>query len=302
MIAATDTRFALIVGCGYVGKHLAKALQPAHRVTGTVRSDASRQTLQALNIQSVVLDLDKPHSHESLPRELTEHAALFYLAPPPPQGLSDTRLDRFLPMVQFMPDVFVYISTTGVYGDADGGQVDETTKVNPQTQRAERRVSAEDMTRVWCTENQVRRVVLRVPGIYGPDRLPLERLRKGEPVIALSEAGITNRIHVDDLVGACLAAERNTEARGVYNVTDGNSMSGTEFTLHVATLANLPEPPQISMDEARLVLSAERMSFLDESRRVSNRRMLHELGVKLKYADIDDGIRASLPENQSDEK
>jgi nucleoside-diphosphate-sugar epimerase len=96
-------------------------------------------------------------------------------------------------------------------------------------------------------------------------------------------------------VSACIAAANNIEARGVYNVTDGNSISGTEFTLRVAKLTNLPEPPQISMDEARLVLSAERMSFLDESRRVNNRRMLHELGVQLKYADIDDGIRASLP-------
>jgi nucleoside-diphosphate-sugar epimerase len=295
MTSASASAKALIVGCGYVGKRLAKALQSTHRVTGTVRSERSQQALTKLGIENVLLNLDQRHSHESLPRELTERTTLFYLTPPPPHGLSDTRLDRFLPMVQFTPDVFVYISTTGVYGDVDGGQVDETTKVNPQTQRAERRVTAEDMTRVWCTENQVRRVVLRVPGIYGPDRLPIERLQRGEPVIALDEAGITNRIHVDDLVSACIAAANNAEARGVYNITDGNSISGTEFTLRVAKLANLPEPPQITMDEARLVLSAERMSFLDESRRVNNRRMLHELGVQLRYADIDDGIRASLP-------
>jgi len=292
-VASEHSNKALIVGCGYVGKRLAQKLQASSSVHAVVRSEARRDALNEAGIDASTLDLDRPQSR-TFPNELIEHAALFYLAPPPAEGLSDTRLDRFLRIVNASPSVFVYISTTGVYGDTGGGEVDETTRVNPQTQRAERRVSAEDMTRVWCTENQVRRLVLRVPGIYGPGRLPVERLQRGEPVIALAEAGITNRIHVDDLVAACIAAAGNTEARGVYNVTDGNSISGTEFTLRVAQLTNLPPPPQLSMDEARLVLSPERMSFLDESRRVSNRRMLKELGVRLKYANIDDGIRASL--------
>jgi len=283
----------LIVGCGYVGKRLAQALRATCAVHALVRSERSRNSLQSMNVPGSMLDLDRPQTG-ALPDELIEQSALFYLAPPPPHGLSDTRLDRFLRLISATPCVFVYIGTTGVYGNTDGAEVDETTRVNPQTQRAERRVSAEDMTRVWCTENQVRRVVLRVPGIYGPGRLPLERLQRGEPVIALAEAGITNRIHVDDLVAACIAAAGNVEARGIYNVTDGNSISGTEFTLRVAQLAGLPAPPQISMDEARLVLSPERMSFLDESRRIRNRRMLQDLGVQLKYANIDDGIRASL--------
>jgi nucleoside-diphosphate-sugar epimerase len=295
--AARETpQNALIVGCGYVGKRLARALRPTYRVTGTVRSEASRQQLQSMGIDSAILNLDQSHPRPTLSHAQTAGAALFYLASPPAHGLSDTRLDRFLPLIDFPLEVFVYISTTGVYGDTNGGEVDETARVNPQTQRAERRVSAEEMTRVWCTENQVRRVVLRVPGIYGPGRLPIERLQRGEPVIAMAEAGITNRIHVDDLVSACIAAAQNTAARGVYNVTDGNSISGTEFTMRVAQLANLPEPPQISMDEARLVLSPERMSFLEESRRVNNRRMLKELGVQPRYADIDAGIRASLPQ------
>lgn len=289
-----ERRPALIVGCGYVGRRLARALKSTHNIIGVVRSESSREELGQLGIASALLDLDQTRAKKFLPRELTEQAALFYFAPPPPQGLSDVRLDRFFPMVDALPRLFVYISTTGVYGNTDGAEVDETCKVNPQTQRAQRRVSAEDMTRVWCTENQVRRVVLRAPGIYGPGRLPIERLQRGEPLIHAAEAGISNRIHVDDLVSACIAAEQNTEARGVYNVTDGNSISATEFALRVAALAQLPAPPQISMDEARLTFTIERMSFLDESRVVSNRRMLTELGAQPKYSDVDAGIRASL--------
>jgi nucleoside-diphosphate-sugar epimerase len=164
----------------------------------------------------------------------------------------------------------------------------------PLTERARRRVSAEEMTRVWCHERRVRRVVLRVPGIYGPDRLPLERLRKSEPVVRPEDAGISNRIHVDDLVTACEAAIENKEARGVYNVSDGNSVSSTSFIDLVAQLTGLPHPPRVSMEEAQLTFSPERLSFLNESRRVSNDRMRKHLGVKLRYTDLEAGIRASL--------
>ena len=187
-----------------------------------------------------------------------------------------------------------YISSTGVYGDTAGAVVDESSPVQPRTDRARRRISAEEMTRVWCNERHVRRVVLRVPGIYGPERLPLERLRHCEPVVREREAGINNRIHVDDLVEACACAITNSEARGVYNVTDGRPLSSTTFINMVAKVAGLPAPPQVSMEEAQLTFSPERLSFLNESRRVSNERMLKHLGVVLKYADVEAGIRASL--------
>ncbi len=152
------------------------------------------------------------------------------------------------------------------------------------------------MTRVWCTERRVRRVVLRVPGIYGPGRLPVERLRRREPMLHPDEAGISNRIHVADLVEACVAAVVNAEARGVYNITDGNSCSSTHFLDRLAALTNVAPAPRVSMDEAQLTFSQERLSFLHESRRVSNERMLKHLGVTPRYADIDEGIRQSLEE------
>jgi nucleoside-diphosphate-sugar epimerase len=286
---------ALIVGCGYTGERLAQALHATHSVLAVVRSQTSRDKLRSQNIEALALDLDSVTA-DTWPLQLSQvdNAVIFYLAPPPNEGLSDARLDRFLRRIKGRPGAFVYMSTTGVYGNTSGAKVDESTPVNPQTERAQRRMSAEHMTRVWCNENQVRRVVLRVPGIYGPNRIPLVRLQRREPFIRLGEAGVTNRIHVDDLVTACIAAIQRTDARGVYNVTDGNSMSSTEFMRRVATIANMPSPMEISLEEARLTLSAERMSFLDESRRVSNRRLLAELHVQLRYADVDAGIRASL--------
>lgn len=283
----------LIAGCGYVGQRLVERLRDRFEIAALVRTSEKAAALERRGIKTVVIDLDRVRSGASIPERLDQEA-IVYLTPPPNVGESDLRLDRFLHLAIVPPKAFVYMSTTGVYGDMDGGFVDESTPVQPRTERARRRISAEEMTRVWCTERRVRRVVLRVPGIYGPGRLPLDRLRQREPVVRPEDAGISNRIHVDDLVTACEQAIVNKEARGVYNVTDGNSISSTVFFDAVAKVAGLPCPPRVSMEEAQLTFSPERLSFINESRRVGNERMLRHLGVALKYADIEAGIRASL--------
>ncbi len=284
----------LIAGCGYVGQRLAARLRDRFEVAAMVRTSEKAAALERQGIKALAIDLDRVRAGGATLPERLDQEAIVYLTPPPNAGESDLRLDRFLHLAIVPPKAFVYISTTGVYGDTEGGFVDESTPVQPRTERARRRVSAEEMTRVWCTERRVRRVVLRVPGIYGPGRLPLDRLKQREPVVCPEDAGITNRIHVDDLVTACELAVVNKEARGVYNVTDGNSISSTAFFDAVANIAGLPCPPRVSMEEAQLTFSPERLSFLNESRRVGNERMLKHLGVTLKYADIDAGIRASL--------
>ena len=283
----------LIAGCGYVGQRLVARLRDRFDITALVRSSDKAAALTRKGIKNVVIDLDRVRAGADLPQRLDQQA-IVYLTPPPSSGESDLRLDRFLHLAFVPPKTFVYVSTTGVYGNAGGASVDESTPVRPLTDRARRRVSAEEMTRVWCNERHVRRVVLRVPGIYGPGRLPLERLQRHEPVIHAEDAGISNRIHVDDLVAACEAAIDNAEARGVYNVTDGNSISSTEFMDLVAKAAGLPAPPRVSMVEAQLTFSPERLSFINESRRVGNDRMLKHLGVAPKYADLEAGIRASI--------
>lgn len=286
-------RYVLIAGCGYVGQRLSARLRERFDLIALVRSSEKAAALERQGLKTLVIDLDRVRAGADLPQRLDQEA-IVYLAPPPGTGESDLRLDRFLQLAIVPPRTFVYMSTTGVYGNTGGAFVDESTPVQPLTDRARRRVSAEEMTRVWCNERRVRRVVLRVPGIYGPGRLPLERLQRSEPVIRVEDAGVSNRIHVDDLVTACIAAIDNSEARGVYNVTDGNSISSTTFIDQVAQLAGLPRPPRVSMEEAQLTFSPERLSFLNESRRVGNDRMVRHLGVTLRYADVEAGIRASL--------
>jgi nucleoside-diphosphate-sugar epimerase len=287
---------ALIVGCGYVGQRLARALQATHHIAGIVRTESSRQILRSIEIDHALLNLDSLAPVPHLPASYTKDAKLFYLVPPQPHGVSDERLDRFLNLIDTPPSVFVYMSTTGVYGNTDGYEVDESFSINPQTERAQRRVSAEAMTRVWCHERQVRRVVLRAPGIYGPNRLQLDLIKRGAPVVRPDEAALHNRIHVDDLVNACIAVATQPHARGVYNVADGKATTAAEFTRSVAALAGLPPPPQVSMEEARVSFDTVRLSFLEESRQVSNRRLLNDLKLQLKYPDFVDGIRASLAE------
>jgi nucleoside-diphosphate-sugar epimerase len=287
----------LVVGCGYVGRRLALRLRERFDVSALVRTPARVAALAGDDIRATAIDLDRVRAGVSIPERL-DQAAIVYLAPPPSTGESDLRLDRFLQLATVPPRTFVYMSTTGVYGDADGDLVDEASPVRPRTDRARRRVSAEEMTRVWCNERRVRRIVLRVAGIYGPGRLPLDRLRRCEPVVRRAEAGVSNRIHVLDLVEACVAAITNPEARGVYNISDGASISSTEFIETVARIAGLPPPPQVSMEEAQLTFGDERLSFINEWRRVDNERMIRHLGVRLLYADVEEGVRQSLLEEE----
>jgi len=284
---------ALIVGCGYTGLRLAQRCRGlGHAVRGTAARPASIAALEAAGIAALPLELDTPVAPIEATGEL-----IFYLIPPPALGCSDPRLERFLGALEGAPARLVYMSTTGVYGDRGGGRVDEDTAPRAESPRAERRLAAETALRAFADARGVSWTVLRVPGIYGPGRLPLERLAAREPALVLEEATPGNRIHVEDLVSACLAAGSSPRAhRRIYNVTDGSDDSQTAWLLRVARLTGLPPPPLIGREEARARLSPSAWSFLRESRRVDNRRMREELGVELAYAELDAGIRASLGE------
>ena len=293
--AAQVDRSCLIVGCGYTGRRLARRLQSRWRVLATARSDAVAATLRDAGIGVVAADLDAAPAPAAL-EQAAHGAAIAYLAPPPDAGTDDPRLAGFLRALgTAQPVVLLYMSTTGVYGDTRGEVVTEDSPLLPANDRARRRVAAEAEAQRWCAAREVRCVVLRVPGIYGPGRLPLERLRHGEPALRPEDAGPGNRIHVEDLVTACVAAlERPVQ--GAFNVTDGNAASTTEFLQRTAALAGLAGPPLVALADAPGRISPGMLAFLRESRRVDNRRMREELGVEPRYANLDDGIGASLAE------
>ena len=289
-------RSCLIVGCGYTGLRLARRLRPGWRVAALARSEAAASRLAAEGLAVLGGDLDAaiaPEQAAALQAAL-RGAALAWLAPPPEQGEDDPRLARLLDALgPARPAALLYMSTTGVYGDTGGGTVTEASPVSPANPRSRRRVAAERTAAAWCAARGVRHVVLRVPGIYGPGRLPLERLARGEPALRPEDSGPGNRIHVDDLVTACVAAlERPVQ--GIFNITDGNPASTTEFLQRTAALAGLPPPPLVALPDAPGRISPGLLAFLVESRRVDNRRMLEELGVVPRYARLEDGIAASL--------
>jgi len=283
----------LIVGCGYVGTRLATRLLAVAPVVALTRSAASAAALVAGGIDASGWDLD---ATAPAPPLAAKAATVLYLAPPPPDGATDPRVAAFLAALPAIPTRFVYLSTTGVYGDAGGELVDEDSPLNPSTDRARRRADAEQRVGAWAAANGVPHTILRVPGIYGPGRLPLERLRRGEPVIRHAEAGYSNRIHVDDLVEALVLAATVPAAVGrTYNVTDGNTATMTEYFERVAALAGLPAPALISRAEAERRLSPGMMSFLAESRRIDSARIRRELGFSPRFADLRLGILSSLP-------
>ncbi len=277
----------IIVGTGYTGSRILQRL-PADEVSGLTRSlpaEAPGREVRLLDLDADVGTIELPGS-----------ARLVYTVPPATDADHDRRLEAFLAALSAAPERLVYLSTTGVYGDHAGGTVTEDTPVAPQSTRAARRVAAEDALRQFGEASGTEITILRVPGIYGPDRLMIERVRDQEAVIDESEANPGNRIHVDDLVNACLAAVDPERPAGVYNLGDGDTRSSTWFAVEVARQLGWPTPPAITREQAESTWSPMRLSFLGESRVVDTTRMREVLGVTLGYPDAAEGIRASLVE------
>ena len=282
----------LIVGCGYVGRRVA-ALHRARgeTVVGVVRTTASAGALGRDGIEAIRADLDG-----SLPALPTRGPGIYYLAPPPETGTTDPRLGAFLANLDHsgQPRRIVYVGTTGIYGDCHGDWVDESRPANPSVDRARRRWDAESRLRDWSARSGGELVVLRVAGIYGPGRLPLERLRRGLPMVGEDEAPWTNRIHADDLATVCVAAMDRAPGGAVYNVSDGHPGNMADYFNRVADLAGLPRPPVVRLADAGGTLSEGLLSYLRESRRLDNRRMLRELGVTLRYPTLEAGLPGCL--------
>lgn len=280
----------LIIGCGYVGERLAGQYQAqGWAVQGVVRSEPGLARLAARGIPGIRRDLGSDDL-DDLP---LGGAQVFHLAPPPSRGVEDTHTRRLVAAFARagQPRRLVYVSTTGVYGDCGGAWVDETWPIRPSADRSHRRWDAEQSLRRWSLETGGELVVLRVAGIYGPERLPLERIRQGLPMVRTEESPYTNRIHVADLVSALMAAMDRGQDGAVYNACDGHPSTMTDYFLAVAAAAGLRPPPLIPLADASGQLSEGMLSYLAESRRLSNRKLLGELGLSLRYPTLADGLR-----------
>ena len=277
----------LIIGCGYIGRRIAARLTVSQPVTGLVRGDASAAALRTAGIGVLQVDLDI----ELDPASLTMIEELYYLAPPPRDGDEDTRMRHVLKVLDAGHlRRMVYISTSAVYGDCQGAWITEAQPTAPTSGRGRRRLDAEQQVVDWCTQQDVQWNILRVPGIYGPDKLPLARLEQGLPVLREADAPFTNRIHGDDLAMICIAAMRSPVHNNVFNVSDGHPSNMTDYFSRVADAAGLPRPPVVPRAEAERVLSKGMLSFLADSRRMRNDKLLEQLGVQLQYPDLESGL------------
>jgi nucleoside-diphosphate-sugar epimerase len=284
----------LVVGCGDVARRALPQWLERYDVAALVRSPDP--VLAASGVRLHAGDLDQPETLAPLAgvADLIVHAA-----PPPEAGPQDVRTRNLLAVLgqsqnlsqkggAMLPQRVVYISTSGVYGDCGGAYVDESRPLNAQTDRAGRRVDAETVLTRWCADRGIALVILRVPGIYAADRLPLAQLRRGTPVLAAEDDVYTNHIHADDLAAILTAVLSLGE--GAYNASDESEMKMGEYFDLVADRMGLPRPPRVRRAEAAGRISPVLLSYMSESRRLVNRRMKAELGVRLRYPTVYEGV------------
>lgn len=279
----------LIVGFGDVAERLVARYAGQADFIGLTRRPERVPALRALGVTPYIGDLDAPATLKRLPRV----DGVFHFAPPPGEGRTDPRTARLLHALarHGLPGALVYISTSGVYGDCGGDWVAETRPVAPVNGRAVRRVDAERRLRAWGAAMGVQVSILRAPGIYAADRLPLERVRRGTPALIASEDSYTNHIHADDLARLAWAALFRGRPQRVYHAVDAHPLKMGDWFDSCADAFDLPRPPRVNRAEAESRLSEALLSFLRESRRLSNARTARELRLKYRYPTSEDLLR-----------
>lgn len=284
----------LIIGCGDVALRMLPALRSRYRIFALTHTRERLGLLRARGIVPVPGDLDHPDTLGALGGLAHD---VVHFAPPPNRGPRDCRTVNLLAALTrggSLPRHLVYISTTGVYGNCDGELVVETRTPRPATERAKRRADAELRLRNFSRRTGMAVSILRVPGIYAADRLPLERLRAGLPVLTAEEDSYTNHVHADDLANIVVAALRAGKPCRVYNATDDSSIKMGDYFDHVADSFGLPRPPRVPRADAMQRLPANLLSFLGESRRLSNQRVKRELRIKLRYPTVKEGLAEAV--------
>ena len=273
----------LLIGCGDVALRTARLLHPKVRLYGLTRRVEDIGKLRAHGIVPIIGDLD---NLDSLQRLRAAPYAVLHFAPPPSEGRDDSRTRRLiaaLARARSIPQRFVYISTSGVYGDCAGARVPETRPRRAGTPRAKRRVAAEERLRDWARRYGVALSILRAPGIYAGTRLPLERIRQGTPALVPEDDVFINHVHADDLARAVVAALFRAKPNRAYNICDDTEEKMGNWFDAVADAFQLPRPPRVSWEEAEQRIAPLLLSFMSESRRLSNARMKRELRMRLLY-------------------
>lgn len=282
-----------IIGCGDVGWRLARRLADAASVSGFRRNPL--RVLPTPHFAWFKLDLDQALTALPMPTP----SIVYYLAPPPSTGQTDPRLKRFLERLPAALERLIYVSTTAVYGDHEGAQVNETTVCRPSTERGLRRLDAEEQIQQFGQLHATPWNILRVPGIYGPDRLPVLRLKAGAAVPDPVDTGPGNRIHVADLVSALVKLAEKPVANDVFNISDQNPIPNAQFLSEVAAQLGLAAPAVKRLEELKADMSSMQESFLSERRLIDSSKLYSRLEFVPQFADYKLGIQQSLEASRS---
>jgi nucleoside-diphosphate-sugar epimerase len=282
------TRTLLSLGHGYSASALARRLiADGWTVIGTTRSTDKTARLAAAGVEPVVWP------GTPLAPALARATHILTSIAPDPAGD---------PVIAAKPDALAgaaphlewagYLSTTGVYGDHQGGWVDEDTPLAPSTERGRARVLAEAQWRALADRSGLPLHVFRLAGIYGPGRGPFEKVRDGTARRIIKPGQVFSRIHVDDIAQVLAASIAQPDPGAIYNVCDDDPAPPQDVIAEAARLLGLPEPPEVPWDRADLGPMAR--SFYAESKRVRNDRIKRDLGVHLIHRDYRSGLRALL--------
>ena len=279
-------------GLGYSASALAaRLLADGWRVAGTSRQAAPSPRADGIAVFS--FGRDRPLSADGT-AALAE--ATHVLVSIPPDAAGDPVLDGCRAALAAARRLgwIGYLSTTGVYGDTGGAPVDEESPVAPTSPRGEWRVAAERGWLAFGDERGIPAQVFRLAGIYGPGRSAFDRLRAGQAQRIDRPGHRFSRIHVDDIAGVLQAALAKPRAGGCFNVADDEPAEPEKVIAFAAGLLGLPPPPLVAFDEAAKAMSPMALSFWQDNRVVTNRRLHDELGVSLAYPSYREGLAAIL--------
>jgi len=275
-------------GLGYSALALARALKArGWTVAGTCRSQDTRTALAAESIEAHLFDRERPLADPSAVLAGATHI----LSSVPPDDTGDPVLDCHADVVAALETSWIgYLSTTGVYGDRGGDWVDESSDLRPVGPRGRRRVEAEEGWLDLWRRNGRPVHLFRLAGIYGPGRGPFEQVRTGMAKRVIKPGQVFSRIHVEDIVQVLEASMARPHPGAAYNVCDDEAAPPQDVIVEASRLLGIAPPPEIPFETADLSPMAR--SFYGELKRVSNRRIREELGVRLRYPTYREGLAA----------
>ncbi len=292
----------LIVGSGDIARRMVSLMRGPEQLFSLCRDHDGAAQWRSMGAIPLLGDLDQ---RASLRRLSGLAEVVFHFAPPPLSTLGDPRTGNLIAALErggSLPQRLIYISTTGVYGDCQGAAIDETRPIHPTTPRARRRADAERRLRAFGVRSGCQVTILRAPGIYAEDRLPLARLQQGGPVPESSADPWTNHIHALDLARAALSAARQGRPNRVYNVVDDTHLRLGDYYEQLACHFDLPLPKRLPIAAIKQQISEVNWSFMAESRQIANTRIKGELNLAWYYPTVGDLLRTMHTRPDRDSK